>query len=299
MFDPSQVGTVCLICRQYPPIQNSHVIPKFVFRWMSETGITPYLRHGATPNRRVQDGLKAPLLCQVCEQLASKIEKEFAEKIFVPSTQDKPLPRKVGRYFHDFACIVHLRVAGSFLPKCEELNIKDWQKELLTIWIDQAANYLRGERITVLPNRLYLLPLGFGVPTQTIGYPKNWYRYIRRSTELDLVTSDSENLFATYFKAGPWLSFCLMRNRGQAWIGGEAISRTQKVKAEKMVFPPSVLDYLKFRAGNTARITQQLSEKQKAKIDAETRASLQSGKGEEMIKVILEDYETFGPDGLQ
>ena len=261
---------------------------------MSETGITPYLRFGGAPNRRVQDGIKEPLLCKSCEIVCSKIEKRFAEELFIPSVQEKPWPRKVGRFFHDFACVVHLRVAGSFMPKCENLGVDTAQRLLLLDLITKAGAYLQGNRASLSPYRLFLIPMGLGVPSETVGYPQNWYRYVRRSSEIDLVHSDSGGFFATYFKAGPWISFCLLRNDGQAWIGGEAVPRTQKMRAEKMIYPPSLLDYLKDRANNADSITRRLSEKQKSIIEKETVKGIESGRGADMVKIILDDYESFG-----
>jgi hypothetical protein len=49
-------------------LQESHILPSFVYRWMKETSATGYLRFGQQPNLRVQDGVKRHLLCANCEQ---------------------------------------------------------------------------------------------------------------------------------------------------------------------------------------------------------------------------------------
>lgn len=74
----------CKLCGNKASLQESHILPAFAFRWLKDTGATPYLRTGLAPNRRVQDGHKMPLLCHTCETLFSKDEEEFASVVFRP-----------------------------------------------------------------------------------------------------------------------------------------------------------------------------------------------------------------------
>lgn len=73
--------TTCGLCRQERPLLESHLIPKFVFKWLKETG-SAYMRNPSNPNVRLQDGIKERLLCLECEQKISLTEKWFAENIF-------------------------------------------------------------------------------------------------------------------------------------------------------------------------------------------------------------------------
>lgn len=71
----------CHLCDKNRNLAESHIIPKFVFRWMKNTG-GKYFRSPLNPNRRMQDGEKSYLLCFACEQKFSKYEKWFADNIF-------------------------------------------------------------------------------------------------------------------------------------------------------------------------------------------------------------------------
>jgi hypothetical protein len=73
----------CKLCHEKAELRASHIIPKFVFRWMAQTG-DGYFRGGDEPNLRVQDGPKKRLLCGDCEQRFSIREKWFAETVFTP-----------------------------------------------------------------------------------------------------------------------------------------------------------------------------------------------------------------------
>jgi hypothetical protein len=74
----------CALCGGPGPRRDSHILPAFVFDYMKESSATGYIRFGTCPNRRVQDGIKLPLLCDDCEGKLSCWEKLFAERIFVP-----------------------------------------------------------------------------------------------------------------------------------------------------------------------------------------------------------------------
>ena len=62
----------CRLCGATKELQESHILPGFVFRWKKETSATGYLRFGQQPNLRVQDGVKLHLLCRDCERRFNK-----------------------------------------------------------------------------------------------------------------------------------------------------------------------------------------------------------------------------------
>jgi len=76
--------SLCRLCRATKELQESHILPGFVFRWKKETSATGYLRFGQQPNLRVQDGVKLHLLCRECERRFNNWETEFANRIFTP-----------------------------------------------------------------------------------------------------------------------------------------------------------------------------------------------------------------------
>lgn len=75
---------VCKLCQSALAIENSHVIPAFVFRAIKGDSFTGFFRNPNDPNVRRQDGDKVPLLCKGCEGRFSAAEREFAAKVFEP-----------------------------------------------------------------------------------------------------------------------------------------------------------------------------------------------------------------------
>ena len=68
-------------------LNHSHIIPKFAFDYLKETG-GRYLRTYDQPNKRLQDGPKRYLLSRRAELEFSKRERWFANNIFIPYMKD-------------------------------------------------------------------------------------------------------------------------------------------------------------------------------------------------------------------
>jgi len=83
-----EVFGVCKLCEKEKKLSESHIIPKFVFRWLKRTG-GKFIRKADNPNKREEDGIKYYLLCNDCEQLFSKLEDKFARDIFYPYSDKK------------------------------------------------------------------------------------------------------------------------------------------------------------------------------------------------------------------
>ena len=124
--------------------------------------------------------------------------------------------------------------------------------------------------------------------------PPNWNRYIRRHTELDLIISDKNSIFGSYFKIGPWVSFCLLKKEGQPWMGGEVIQTSCKYMNRKAILPPNIMDFLKERAENSKKLLDSISQKQKANIEKAIIEGDLLTNGRPMYEAIMADVEIFG-----
>lgn len=75
---------ICKLCQQDKQLVESHIIPKFVAKWLKDTSATGYLRQAVNPNLRRQDFPTESLLCRDCEGRFAVWEKLFAESVFLP-----------------------------------------------------------------------------------------------------------------------------------------------------------------------------------------------------------------------
>lgn len=74
----------CILCGLKPPIENSHIFPKLVYRRLKKGSPLDSFRHSSMFARPVQDGWKAALLCEACEGEFSLLETWFANEIYDP-----------------------------------------------------------------------------------------------------------------------------------------------------------------------------------------------------------------------
>lgn len=77
----------CALCGNVDTLKLSHIIPKFVFRYLKKDSFTGRLRQISDPNRPIQDGDKQELLCGVCEERFSAKETKFTNNIYHPFKQ--------------------------------------------------------------------------------------------------------------------------------------------------------------------------------------------------------------------
>lgn len=115
----------CRFCDENKELRESHIIPKFVFRWLRKTG-GEYFRNAENPNKRPQDGYKPRLLCNECEGIFGRWERKFANEIFYPYSD-----KHIEKFYYDsnllkFATSVLYRVLTTCLP--DNLNNNHFQK---------------------------------------------------------------------------------------------------------------------------------------------------------------------------
>lgn len=85
----SIIRDYCKLCNNYEQIQDSHVIPNCIHKWMKKTSYTGNIRTSENPNKINQGGYKEYMLCSTCEQLFSKWEDYFAKMHFKPLIDEK------------------------------------------------------------------------------------------------------------------------------------------------------------------------------------------------------------------
>lgn len=100
----------CALCGKTSPLQESHIVPRFVWRWLKKTSALGGLRVGAAPNKVVQDGIKKHLLCWECEQRFQRWETAFAEEVFVPFHEHEVGEFQYGPWLAKFAVSISWRV---------------------------------------------------------------------------------------------------------------------------------------------------------------------------------------------
>jgi hypothetical protein len=123
------IDETCRLCGKSRPLRESHITPKFVFRYQRLTSPLT-IRSSNNPNRPSQDSRKIRFLCNGCEQLFSKWETAFTREIYNPYHADEFRGARYGPWLSKFAASICWRAAratleaGDTIPAELELPIK-------------------------------------------------------------------------------------------------------------------------------------------------------------------------------
>jgi len=290
-----QPNSPCRLCGVTKKLQESHILPGFVFRWMKATSTTGYLRFGQQPNLRVQDGLKRHLLCGDCEGRFNHWETQFANKIFHPMTQGRAARASYGPWLLLFCASVSWRVLvyyidgehlghmpAAILPSVERAEV---------IW----REFLLGHRSRPERHEQHILPLpsGAGESYTHSEMPTNINRYLFRTPDMCIASNDRD-AFA-YSKLGPFLilGFIAM-SRPKQWVGTRVNVHGGTIGPRKYVMPKPFDKFICERASRVATLKEQISEKQTDKIREAFLNNPERAAQSDSIRAMSHDVNLFG-----
>ncbi len=185
----------CALCDASAALQDSHLIPGFVARWIKDTSATGFLRGFETPNRRAQDFPTRRLLCQDCEGRFSKAENLFSQRIFKPFHEQGRSSFEYEGWFLYFA----VSLAWRCLVTADPGNLAQYPQHAEAVAKAEATmkDYLleRSDRIKPYRFNLFFTPSGV---TSTGPLPEGLSWYSARGADMTPVYSRSK--FAIYVK---------------------------------------------------------------------------------------------------
>lgn len=183
----------CHLCRKHETSENSHIIPKLVYRWLKKTSPTGFFRQSSNPNQRKQDGPKMELLCPSCEDKFSKLETLFSNKIFQPAQrQEDPIyPIVYEEWFHRFAVSVSWRVL-TFLQQDGPPKIKFDHEGKIIETLELWRKYLNEESDDIGEHVQHFVNLSTVVSSSTVEDLLDFNIYIHRSVDFDTMHSEKE-----------------------------------------------------------------------------------------------------------
>lgn len=214
---------LCALCEKGQCAEDSHIIPKMVYRWLKRVSLTGYMRATSNPNLRTQDGPKTKLLCPACEDAFSVYETEFSNRVFHPINSEGKNDHKFDyeEWFHRFAVSVSWR-ALIFLAK-QDVDLPfpfdhgEHVDRTLKIW--QA--YLNGKRTDVGNNIQHLMVLDEVASSTGIDNDHDLWLYIQRGIDFNTMHSEKQSYIFT--KLGKIMIGGVILNEDPEvqWIGTE------------------------------------------------------------------------------
>lgn len=255
------VNGTCSLCNKDGQLVLSHIIPKFVVNLLKTRS---RLRSNESPNKRVQDSKKLPLLCSSCEELLSGWEKKACEDIFLPlSDSSRPIKRvKYGTWALKFAVSVSWRVL-LYSSQYGLPYLSEEQRAKADEALDTWRRFLLGELPSPGQFEQHLLPLNLIKSYHGFKPSPFMNRYIMLTSHMEVAYSDKSVTICT--KMGNIFLFGLVQKyASNRWKGTKLHVNSGSIMISgTYVIPKEILIYLDERANKAANMLASVSDKQR------------------------------------
>jgi len=259
---------LCQLCNLNESIENSHVIPRLVFRGIKSDSPTGFFRNYRTPNRREQDGDKQPLLCLECEKLFSVPENLFAQNIFVPFHERDQDHFSYGPWLHYFLTSLAWRTLALDLPGLEtDSTIAPHLLEPLRLSLRTMRSYLCGA--THLGNSIRQHAIAWTVagkcsPELAAAGPNV---LIRRSTVGYTLVGKRQGYAAVVHNMAGFVTVLNIKgNPRDTWLNTKIAPNGGEITQPQKVTSWIMHDLLEWMMSASRAISEGMSEKQQQKI---------------------------------
>ena len=191
---------LCSLCGHDRDLQESHIIPKFIGKWLKQTSGTGFLVNANHASKRVQDLITLRLLCHDCEERFSKFETYFANEIFFP------FHKKQAKSFEYDGRLELFAISLSWRALKTQYDTFKLEHPHFSSLVDQAEihwrEFLMGSKQTICPYENHLLFLDYLKSGDGILPQFNWYTL--RAVDATIVANEKRILI--YVKL-PWMIF--------------------------------------------------------------------------------------------
>lgn len=282
----------CHLCGTTSELQNSHVVPAFVYRWLRETSGNGHIRSSRNPNLRVQDGPKERWLCLNCEANFNHSETAFANQIFHPYLQES------GHRLRYEGWLLHFCVSLSWrtLHYHTQSGTTNEFAPHLTSSIELAELTWRDYLLGRLPHpgefRQHLVPMD-RIESASARLSPNINRYLMRAVQIDLCHG-GDTLF-TFTKLGRFIVLGFINEPNPSnWTGSRVNANQGRVEPRNFTMPAAFMGYLNDKADSLAGVTGSISERQQEKINNAFISNLDRMVGSDFFASMSADVEMFG-----
>jgi len=284
----------CKLCGEAALLKESHIIPRFVGKWVKKTSITGYLRMNTQMDKRAQDTAKEFWLCDACEQLFSNWEREFANKVFYPYVDKNISTVNYDSWLSKFCASLSWRS----LVYIRSLNPKDDEspnKEVLDETQEHLRKYLLGEVDNLNHYEQHIFPLD-AIETTTMGdMPTSINRYLLRAFGLDIVGNSSEKFI--YTKLPSFILLGVVKVEGLSKMRASRIAlKTGQLSPRKYLLPAGFRDYLFNKANQIMALHKEIPEQHLASFEQHVRENPDKVVNSKQFQAFLHDYNRFGND---
>jgi hypothetical protein len=250
------------------------------------------MRFSHAPNRRAQDGPKGRWLCLSCEQKLNVWETEFATKIFHLVNAKGGTRVSYGDWLLKFCVSVSWRSLLWLLDSGGLTHFTEAQRNAAGSALNVWRRFLLGEEPNPRRFEQHLLPLDT-IQEFSGELPPNFNRYVLRGIEIDAVQTEGTAFVSS--KIGRFIVFGFLDvSHPRRWVGTKIHLNNGTIEPQEYTLPIGLHNYLIDRAKRHATVYDQISDRQRLKIDETFRKNLDRVAASETFRAMTEDVRLFG-----
>ncbi|WP_312338013.1 hypothetical protein [Anaerospora hongkongensis] len=283
----------CRLCNHDKKLEQSHIIPKFVFKWIKKTSLTKKLRNNIVPNCRREDGDNLPFLCSECEDLFNKYETYFANSLFYPATKNTLLHITFTDELLKFIVSIIWRSLKYRLEKEIMINeLTETEIKRFNEFLDNCKEYFHHNDISFLKNySFYIIPLTEIIETLNI-IPPFTFTY-QRVIDASFRAFSQENPhegydYLCFYVKIPFFLFVveIIKNENYVWDNTDVKNQGYIWDLRNLTINNLVIEILNTMRENKAIAATKLSDSQLKKIQESVSNAIDKGLNAEQIKTI-------------
>lgn len=283
----------CALCKEEKEMMDSHIIPKFFYKYIISTSPLKGIRNAKNPNKRDEDGIKRKLLCKECELRFSKYEDDFSQNVF-SKVKENSIYRRVVTEKTIYFCM-SLIWRGLILAK-EPSNIdrndkkilekKEGygtlflnEKEKIELLLEELRNYLIGKKdfSSLKKYKFHLIPTTFKM--EKLSKINNNSFINQRVTDSGSFSAFSEekesfNYLAYYVKVPFFLLVVEIIPNKEYKIKGAELIKDRKIIENNIELNFMAKKYLESLEKSRKESKEKLSSKQERKINERIKQEL-------------------------
>ncbi|WBT06641.1 hypothetical protein PFY01_02895 [Brevundimonas vesicularis] len=285
----------CRLCWREKPLRVSHIIPAFVFRDLKKNSATGHMRFSDAPNKRAQDGLKLPWLCDDCEQLFSVWERKFANEVVAAWSDGRELTRYTD-WLLKFCVSVTWRVLVYAKGRNPEVTYTQAEDQLFQQTELAWREFLLGRLPHPGKHEQHLVIWDVAETASFVDLPTNFNRFTMNAIMLDIV-GNSRSTYA-WAKLGRFQIFGTVVDPDRVWKGTKVHVKDGVLKPGSVVIPGELMGLYQEKAKIAADASAAISDSQYEKIEAAMFADLDRVASSRTMKAMRADAAMFGKEAI-
>ena len=284
---------ICKLCGSEAILKESHFIPKFVGKWVKKTSVTGFIRDKDQIDKRAQDIAKEYWLCGDCEELFSKWERAFANKVFYPFVNEEKCEANYDYWMSKFCASVTWRTLSFTRSRNSRADKTDEYNKA----VDNAELHLRNYLLGIEPNlnqyEQHVFPLDPIETTTETEFPPNINRYFLRTMAMDIVGNSTD--IYIYTKLPKFIILGVVKAKELNKLRSSRISLgTGKIGPRDYWWPDGFVNYLCDKAEEISRVHRSMPAEHLARIEEFVQNNPEKANKSKLIEAMMHDYEMFG-----